>query len=148
MATRRYAIIKKDFIRKCLNQDPDQRPSARSLLFHPVLFEVHSLKLLAAHVHVNTPGNINCIFKYLRSCIIKNISTKLQFVIVVMNVSILLFADYDTGKSWSVYISLFTFMPRVLLDFVLVYKRIVSLRLSSETSNKYPKTKICKLFYT
>lgn len=50
--------LQKDFIRKCLNQDPDQRPSARSLLFHPVLFEVHSLKLLAAHVHVNTPGKI------------------------------------------------------------------------------------------
>ena len=51
--------LQKDFIRKCLNQDPDQRPSARSLLFHPVLFEVHSLKLLAAHVHVNTPGWFN-----------------------------------------------------------------------------------------
>ena len=48
--------LQKDFIRKCLNQDPEQRPTARSLLFHPVLFEVHSLKLLAAHVHVNTPG--------------------------------------------------------------------------------------------
>ena len=48
--------LQKDFIGKCLNQDPEQRPTARSLLFHPVLFEVHSLKLLAAHVHVNTPG--------------------------------------------------------------------------------------------
>ena len=55
--------LQKDFIRKCLNQDPDQRPSARSLLFHPVLFEVHSLKLLAAHVHVNTPGkNRICVY--------------------------------------------------------------------------------------
>ena len=49
--------LQKDFIRKCLSHDPEARPSARSLLFHPVLFEVHSLKLLAAHVHVNTPGN-------------------------------------------------------------------------------------------
>jgi len=29
------------------------------LLFHPVLFEVHSLKLLAAHILVNTPAPIN-----------------------------------------------------------------------------------------
>jgi hypothetical protein len=30
---------------------------ARELLFHPILFEVHSLKLLAAHNLVNSPGN-------------------------------------------------------------------------------------------
>ena len=39
----------KDFIRKCLHSDPAQRPTARECLFHPVLFEVHSLKLAAAH---------------------------------------------------------------------------------------------------
>ena len=39
----------KDFIRKCLIKDPNLRPSAKSLLFHPILFEVPSLKLLAAH---------------------------------------------------------------------------------------------------
>jgi nuclear receptor-binding protein len=44
----------KDFIYKCLTQDPDDRPSARELLFHPLLFEVHSLKLLAAHCLVNS----------------------------------------------------------------------------------------------
>lgn len=44
----------KDFIRKCLQVDPLSRPSARELLFHPVLFEVHSLKLLAAHALVNS----------------------------------------------------------------------------------------------
>lgn len=44
----------KDFIRKCLHVDPLSRPSARELLFHPVLFEVHSLKLLAAHALVNS----------------------------------------------------------------------------------------------
>ena len=49
--------LQRDFIRKCLSHDPESRPSARSLLFHPVLFEVHSLKLLAAHVLVNTPAN-------------------------------------------------------------------------------------------
>lgn len=47
-------IQQKDFIRKCLQVDPLSRPSARELLFHPVLFEVHSLKLLAAHALVNS----------------------------------------------------------------------------------------------
>ncbi|KAJ8032986.1 Nuclear receptor-binding protein [Holothuria leucospilota] len=43
----------KDFIRKCLS-DQTKRPTARELLLHKVLFEVHSLKLLAAHCIVNT----------------------------------------------------------------------------------------------
>jgi len=47
--------MQKDFIRRCLRKDPADRPTARELLFHPVLFEVHSLKLLAAHILVNTP---------------------------------------------------------------------------------------------
>lgn len=47
-------IQEKDFIRKCLDSDPLSRPTARELLFHPVLFEVHSLKLLAAHALVNS----------------------------------------------------------------------------------------------
>lgn len=46
-----------DFIHKCLHKDADQRPTARELLFHPLLYEVHSLKLLAAHCLVNTAGN-------------------------------------------------------------------------------------------
>lgn len=45
--------LQKDFIRKCLGQDPESRPPARDLLFHSLLFEVHSLKLLAAHTLVN-----------------------------------------------------------------------------------------------
>jgi nuclear receptor-binding protein len=49
----------KDFIRKCLQADPLSRPSARELLFHPVLFEVHSLKLLAAHALVNSASKMN-----------------------------------------------------------------------------------------
>lgn len=47
-------VQQKDFIHKCLQVDPLSRPSARELLFHPVLFEVHSLKLLAAHALVTT----------------------------------------------------------------------------------------------
>lgn len=47
--------MQKDFIRKCLIRDPRLRPNARDLLFHPVLFEVHSLKLLAAHTLVKNP---------------------------------------------------------------------------------------------
>ncbi|VDN59985.1 unnamed protein product [Dracunculus medinensis] len=41
--------VQKDFILKCLDSDPAKRPTARELLFHPILFEVHSLKLLSAH---------------------------------------------------------------------------------------------------
>ena len=48
--------MQKDFIRKCLIKDPLLRPKAHDLLFHPVLFEVHSLKLLAAHTLVKNPG--------------------------------------------------------------------------------------------
>ena len=54
--------MQKDFIRKCLRKKPEERPTARELLFHPVLFEVHSLKLLAAHILVNTPGIIIYLF--------------------------------------------------------------------------------------
>ncbi|XP_012268951.1 nuclear receptor-binding protein homolog isoform X2 [Athalia rosae] len=49
----------KDFIHKCLQVDPLSRPSARELLFHPLLFEVHSLKLLSAHALVNSTTNIS-----------------------------------------------------------------------------------------
>ena len=46
--------LQRDFIMLCLNVDPELRPTARELLFHPVLFEVHSLKLVAAHVMVSS----------------------------------------------------------------------------------------------
>jgi nuclear receptor-binding protein len=45
-----------DFIQRCLKRDPAQRATARELLFHPILFEVHSLKLLAAHCLVHETG--------------------------------------------------------------------------------------------
>lgn len=48
--------LQKDFIRACLSQLPSRRPSARKLLFHPIIFEVPSLRLLSAHVIVNTPS--------------------------------------------------------------------------------------------
>lgn len=57
----------KDFIFKCLHREPSKRPSARELLFHPLLFEVHSLKLLAAHALVNSTG--------------KNLMISLQFIV-------------------------------------------------------------------
>ncbi|KAM4603205.1 nuclear receptor-binding protein 2 [Discoglossus pictus] len=45
----------KEFVLRCLSVSPDSRPSAHNLLFHRVLFEVHCLKLLAAHCFLNTP---------------------------------------------------------------------------------------------
>ena len=47
-----YQYVLQDFITRCLEKDPTQRPTAHDLLFHPVLFEVHTLKLLTAHVYV------------------------------------------------------------------------------------------------
>ncbi|XP_076265983.1 MLF1-adaptor molecule isoform X3 [Rhynchophorus ferrugineus] len=49
----------KNFIEKCLRRNPEERWSARELLFHPLLFEVHSLKLLAAHVLVRNSGKLS-----------------------------------------------------------------------------------------
>ncbi|RZC38157.1 nuclear receptor-binding protein -like, partial [Asbolus verrucosus] len=49
----------KDFIQKCLQRNPADRPTAKELLFHPLLFEVHSLKLLAAHCLVKRSANIS-----------------------------------------------------------------------------------------
>ena len=46
------AAVLQDFISRCLERDKEKRPTARELLFHEVLFEVHSLKLLAAHSFV------------------------------------------------------------------------------------------------
>lgn len=46
--------LQQDFIRQCLKKDPTTRPSARELLFHQILFEVHSLKLLSAHAIVDS----------------------------------------------------------------------------------------------
>lgn len=43
----------KDFIRKCLAENPSDRPTAKELLFHPIIFEVPSLALLAAHTILN-----------------------------------------------------------------------------------------------
>lgn len=46
--------MQQDFIRQCLRKDPADRPAARELLFHQILFEVHSLKLLSAHSIVDS----------------------------------------------------------------------------------------------
>uniref|UniRef100_A0A674IJ70 Nuclear receptor binding protein 1 n=1 Tax=Terrapene triunguis TaxID=2587831 RepID=A0A674IJ70_9SAUR len=41
--------LQREFIQKCLELDPGKRPTARELLFNQALFEVPSMKLLAAH---------------------------------------------------------------------------------------------------
>ncbi|XP_029582350.1 nuclear receptor-binding protein 2 isoform X2 [Salmo trutta] len=43
----------KEFTQSCVRMDAKKRPTAHDLLFHRVLFEVHSLKLLAAHCFIN-----------------------------------------------------------------------------------------------
>ncbi|ELU04627.1 hypothetical protein CAPTEDRAFT_222925 [Capitella teleta] len=50
--------LQKDFVQKCLEKEPSLRMKARELLFHPVLFEVHSLRLLAAHCLIQHSVNI------------------------------------------------------------------------------------------
>lgn len=47
-----FSPCPQEFILSCLARDPAHRPSAHNLLFHRVLFEVHSLKLLAAHCFI------------------------------------------------------------------------------------------------
>lgn len=49
----RLILHPQEFILSCLTLNPDKRPTANNLLFHRVLFEVHSLKLLAAHCFIN-----------------------------------------------------------------------------------------------
>uniref|UniRef100_A0AAQ5YXH5 Nuclear receptor-binding protein 2 n=1 Tax=Amphiprion ocellaris TaxID=80972 RepID=A0AAQ5YXH5_AMPOC len=41
--------LMREFTQSCLRHEAKLRPTAHDLLFHRVLFEVHSLKLLAAH---------------------------------------------------------------------------------------------------
>ncbi|XP_042561719.1 nuclear receptor-binding protein 2 [Clupea harengus] len=45
--------LMREFSQSCVHADPKMRPTAHDLLFHRVLFEVHSLKLLAAHCFIN-----------------------------------------------------------------------------------------------
>lgn len=45
--------LQKDFIRKCLAENPADRPTARELLFHPVIFEVPSLKVICSSKILN-----------------------------------------------------------------------------------------------
>ncbi|XP_041356689.1 nuclear receptor-binding protein-like [Gigantopelta aegis] len=50
--------MQRSFITKCIEKDPHNRPTARELLFEEILFEVHALKLLAAHVLIKNSSNL------------------------------------------------------------------------------------------
>ncbi|KAG9347751.1 hypothetical protein JZ751_003765 [Albula glossodonta] len=45
--------LMREFTESCVRHEAKMRPTAHDLLFHRVLFEVHSLKLLAAHCFIN-----------------------------------------------------------------------------------------------
>lgn len=45
--------LMREFTQSCFRHEAKIRPTAHDLLFHRVLFEVHSLKLLAAHCLIN-----------------------------------------------------------------------------------------------
>jgi len=44
----------RDFIKKCICKEPQERPNVRELLLHPIMLEVYSLKVLSAHVLLDT----------------------------------------------------------------------------------------------
>lgn len=48
-----------DFIHKCIQTDAKKRPTAKDLLFHPLLFEIPTLKLFAAHSLIKNHNEIN-----------------------------------------------------------------------------------------
>jgi nuclear receptor-binding protein len=52
-----------DFINLCIQTDPRKRPSPKELLFHPLLFEVPSLRLLATHQIVKNQNESRGKFK-------------------------------------------------------------------------------------
>ncbi|KAG1665822.1 Nuclear receptor-binding protein [Nymphon striatum] len=60
------------FINNCLNKQPKSRPTARELLFHAVLFEVHSLRLLSAHILVNNPNYVPEMLPDMKSAVNKS----------------------------------------------------------------------------
>uniref|UniRef100_A0A8C2Q832 Nuclear receptor binding protein 2b n=1 Tax=Cyprinus carpio TaxID=7962 RepID=A0A8C2Q832_CYPCA len=55
--------LMREFTQMCVRHNPRLRPTAHDLLFHRVLFEVHSLKLLAAHCLINNQYMLpeNCV---------------------------------------------------------------------------------------
>jgi nuclear receptor-binding protein len=52
----------KDFLKICLNNDPTKRQSSYDLLFHPLLFEIPTLKRLSAHYYYKYNGESHGIF--------------------------------------------------------------------------------------
>jgi nuclear receptor-binding protein len=48
----------REFVNRCLEVDPKKRPTVKELLFHPLLFEVPSLRLLTAHKLIKTQNEL------------------------------------------------------------------------------------------
>lgn len=66
----------KDFVNRCLEVDPKKRPTLKELLFHPLLFEVPSLRLLASHQLIKNESRgthtlINIFWGFLRFFLLK-----------------------------------------------------------------------------
>lgn len=78
----------KDFVNRCLEVDPKKRPTLKELLFHPLLFEVPSMRLMASHQLIKNESRgskLDNNFIYLSLFILLINSTKRKILIYFRN---------------------------------------------------------------